>query len=200
MTDILADDPAVDPLILLAQKLDQLSAYVMTSHVGTDEPETYEKAMSCGDRDKWAEAVAEEFKSLQENETWELVDESSIKEGLKPLSGKWVFKIKRDINGAISRYKARWVVKGYLQQYGIDFEQTFAAVVKPMAFRALFAIAAYHDLEIEQMDVKTAFLYGTIDQLLYVEMPKGFKVIGKVCRLQRLHIDSSNHLAYGASA
>ncbi len=78
--------------------------------------------------------------------------------GHRPLSGKSVFKIKRDVNGAIARFKARWVVKGYLQQFGIDFDQTFAAVVKPMAFRVLFAIAAYYDLDIDQMDVKTAFL------------------------------------------
>lgn len=60
-----------------------------------------------------------------------------------------------------------------MQQFGIDFDQTYAAVVKPMAFRVLFAIAAYFDLDIDQMDVKTAFLYGLIDQLIYVEQPKG---------------------------
>lgn len=64
------------------------------------------------------------------------------------------------------------MVKGYLQQFGVDFDQTFAAVVKPMAFRVLFAIVAYFDPDIDQMDVKTAFLYGLIDQLIYVEMPK----------------------------
>lgn len=82
-------------------------------------------------------------------------------------------KIKRDVDGNIARFKARWVVKGYLQQFGVDFDQTFAAVVKPMAFRVLFAIAAFFDLDIDQMDVKRAFLYGLIDQLVYVEIPKG---------------------------
>lgn len=72
------------------------------------------------------------------------------------------------MNGAVARFKARWVMRGYLQQFGIDFDQTFAAVVKPMAFRVLFAIAAYYDLDIDQMDVTTAFLYGLIDQLVYV--------------------------------
>ena len=67
------------------------------------------------------------------------------------------------------------MVRGYLPQFGIDFDQTFAAVVKLMAFRMLFAIAAYYDLDIDQMDVKTAFLYGIIDQLVYMQIPKGLE-------------------------
>ena len=67
------------------------------------------------------------------------------------------------------------MVKGYLQQFGVDFDQTFATVVKPMTFRVLFAIAAFLNLDIDQMDVKTAFLYGLIDQLVYVDIPKGTK-------------------------
>lgn len=96
-----------------------------------------------------------------------------MKPGHQALGGKWVYKIKRDVDGNVARFKARWVVKGYLQQFGVDFDQTFAAVVKPMAFRVLFAVAAYFDLDIDQMDVKTAFLYGLIDQLIYMEIPKG---------------------------
>lgn len=95
--------------------------------------------------------------------------------GHRPLGVKWVYKVKRDVKGKIARFKARWVVKGYLQQFGVDFNQTYAAVVKPIAFRVLFAIAAYYDLDIDRMDVKTAFLYRLIDQLIYVEFPKGTK-------------------------
>ena len=97
-----------------------------------------------------------------------------------------MFKVKRAVNGAIARFKARWVVRGYLQKFGIDFDQKFAAVVKPMAFRVLFAIAAYYDLDIDQMDVKTVFLYGLIDQLVYVQIPKGSEDStnkGMVCKL-----------------
>ena len=84
------------------------------------------------------------------------------------------------------RFKARWIVRGYLQQFGINFDQTFAAVVKPIAFRVLFAITAYYDLNINQMDLKTAFLYGLIDQLVYVQIPKGSEISankGIVCKL-----------------
>ena len=83
-----------------------------------------------------------------------------------------MYKVKQNVDGKIGRFKARWVVKDCLQQFGVDFDQTFAAVVKPIAFRVLFAIAAYYDLDINQIDVKTAFVYGLIDQLIYVEMPK----------------------------
>lgn len=63
-------------------------------------------------------------------------------------------------------------MKGYLQQFGINLDQTFTAIVKPIAFRVLFAIAAFYNLDIDQIDVKTAFLYGLINQLIYVKMPK----------------------------
>lgn len=84
--------------------------------------------------------------------------------------------MKRDVNGAIATFKARWVVRGYLQQFGIDIDQTFAAVVKGMGFRVLFAIATYYDLDIDQIDVKTTFLYGLIDQLVYVQFQKALKM------------------------
>ncbi len=77
-------------------------------------------------------------------------------------------------------------MKDYLQQFSVDFDQAFAAVVKPMACRVFFAIAAFYDLDIDQMNVKTAFLYGLVDQLIYVEMPKRTETDAKknmVCKL-----------------
>lgn len=115
-----------------------------------------------------------------------LVTENDVEQGHKVLSKKWVFRVKRDVNGGITRFKARWVVRGYLQQFGIDFDQTFTVVVKSMAFRVLFTIAAYYDLDIDQINVKTAFLYGIINQLVYVQIPKrseNFTNKGMVCKL-----------------
>lgn len=83
--------------------------------------------------------------------------------------------MKRDVNRKVARFKARWIVKGYLQQFGVDFDQTFAAVIKPMAFKVLFTIATFFNLDINQIDIKIAFLYDFIDQLMYVEIPKGIK-------------------------
>ena len=84
-----------------------------------------------------------------------------------------MYKYKRRAKGRVLRHKARWVVKGYEQLLGIDYNDTFAFVVKPMSYKALFAIAATQDLEIEQMDVKTAFLYGAVEEEIYVQQPKG---------------------------
>ena len=81
----------------------------------------------------------------------------------KPLTSKQVFKVKKGKDSEVLRYKARQVIKGYLQQYGVNYNQTFTAVVKPIAFKALFAITAYYNLKIKQMDIKTAFLYRPIN-------------------------------------
>ena len=117
--------------------------------------------------------MEEKLDQLCKNEIWELVYKNDIEPGYWLLGGKWVYKIKRDVDGNIACFKARWVVKDYLQQFKVDFDQTFLAVVKPMAFRVFFVIAAFFNLDIDQIDVKTAFLYGLIDQLVYVGIPKG---------------------------
>ena len=103
------------------------------------------------------------MESLSKNQTQRLVNLTSLKPPYKPLASKQVFKVKREKDSEVLRYKARWVVKGYLQQYGVDYNQTFAVVVKPIAFRALFAIAAYYNLKIKQIDIKTTFLYRPIN-------------------------------------
>lgn len=87
------------------------------------------------------------------------------------LSGKWVFKLKRGSYSEIIRHKSRWVVRGFIQEEGINYNETFASVVKPISYKALFAIRVALDLEIKQMDIKTAFLYGDIDHEIYIEQP-----------------------------
>jgi len=146
------------------------------------EPGSYAEAVQGPDQAAWKEAMDEEVRSLQQNGTWSLVD---LPPDRKALHGKWVYKLKRGPQGEIIRHKARWVVKGYEQEQGIDYDETFAAVVKPAAFRPIFALAAEHDLEIEQMDVKTAFLHGKIEETIYVEQPTGYEQQGKVCLLRK---------------
>lgn len=180
-----------EPLRILATKLMKANAgdpgdFAFATQFDVEKPETYERAMSGPHSQQWAQAMKEELDQLHKNETWSLVDKETVEPDHKPLGGKWVYKVKRNVDGNIARFKARWVVKGYLKQYGVDFDQTYAAVVKPMALRVLFAITAFFDLDIDQMDVKTAFLYGLIDQLIYVEIPKGSEDQtnkGKVCKL-----------------
>ena len=128
----------LDPHILLARSIQNAEAvdqdhFAYVSHLDMYEPETYEKAMNSSYADQWSKAMHEEYDQLIKNKSWDLVHESDVKDGHKPLSGKWVYKIKRGVDGEITRLKVRWVVKGYLQQFGVDFDQTFASVVKPMA-------------------------------------------------------------------
>jgi hypothetical protein len=132
---------------------------------------------------EWERAMLEEVNSLKQNKTWELVDRPKDR---RVLSGKWVFKLKRGPHGEILRHKSRWVVRGFTQEEGIDYEETFASVVKPMSYKALFAIGAALDFEIEQMDVKTAFLYGYIDHEIYVEQPHHMTDdTPRVCKLRK---------------
>ena len=144
--------------------------------------------------------MAEEKQSLDDNCTWKIVNNP---EHRKVLGGKWVFKHKRAVNGEIIRYKARWVVRGFEQKEGIDYNETFASVVKPMSYKAIFAVAAALGLYVEQMDVKTAFLYGDINEEIYVEQPNGLDQIpGKVCLLKKAlyGLKQSPHIWYNTLA
>jgi len=148
------------------------------------EPRTYRGAVSGGDAKQWEKSMEDEVNSLTENHTWDLVDRPKDR---AVLTGKWVYKHKRGSNGEILRYKSRWVVRGFEQREGLDYYETFASVVKPMSYKLLFAIAAANDLEIEQMDVKTAFLYGDIDTEIYVEQPEGMGAIGELHKVYKLN-------------
>jgi hypothetical protein len=149
------------------------------------EPRTFREAASGGAAKQWESSMQDEVNSLKENNTWYIVDRPKDR---AVLSGKWVYRHKRGPNREVIRYKSRWVVRGFEQREGLDYNDTFASVVKPMSYKLLFAIAAAYDLEIEQMDVKTAFLYGDIDVEVYVEQPDGFNESGqsdKVCKLRK---------------
>lgn len=149
---------------------------------GSDEPETLEEAKKRSDWPKWQEAMKAEYDSHIENGTWELTNAPADR---KVLTGRWVFKLKKDRYGNILKYKARWVVHGYKQKYGLDYEDTFATVVKPMSYKALIALSALRGLKIRQMDVVTAFLLGFLDETIYVEQPHQFVEGTKVCRLRK---------------
>lgn len=138
-------------------------------------PESFEQAMACPESQQWGHSMQDEMKSVLENSTWTLVPPP--KDGSKVIQGRWVYQTKTDVHGNITRYKSRWVVKGFQQEEGSSFTDTFACVVKPMSYKILFSIAASLDLEIEQMDVKTAFLNSPITEDVYVEQPHGFEAL-----------------------
>ena len=148
-----------------------------------DEPQIFKEAMSSLEAPYWKEATNDEVESILQNHTWELVD---LPPGSKPLGYKWIFKKEMKAHGSIEKYKAILVVKGYNKKEGLDYFDTYSPVTRISSIHMLIAIAAIHNLEIHQMDVKTAFLNGDLDEEIYMEQPKGFIVPGqekKVCWL-----------------
>ena len=153
--------------------------------IESDEPTSFEEAMMGPDSDKWREAAESEMDSMSVNKVWTLVD---LPDGVKTIECKWIFKKKTDMDGNIRIYKARLVAKGYKQIHGIDYDETYSPVAMLKSIRILLAIAAHYDYEIWQMDVKTAFLNGNLEEDVYMTQPQGFTVpgsVGKVCKLQR---------------
>lgn len=143
-------------------------------------PQNYNQAMRSSDADKWLSAMQDEMASHEENGTWKLVP---LPKDRKALGNRWVFDVKRD-----NRYKARLVVQGFLQRHMIDYNETFSPVARFESVRIILAFAALHDWEIEAMDVKTAYLNGDLDEVIYMRQPEGFIVKGKethVCLLKK---------------
>ncbi|WKA09039.1 hypothetical protein VitviT2T_026717 [Vitis vinifera] len=147
------------------------------------EPQTFKEAVNSTEGLMWKEAIKSEIDSILQNHTWELVD---LPPGCKPLSSKWIFKRKMKVDGSIDKYKARLVIKGYRQTEGLDYFDTYSPVTRINSIRMVLAIAALRNLEIHQMDVKTAFLNGDLDEEIYMEQLEGFSAPGqekKVCKL-----------------
>ena len=150
-----------------------------------EEPTSFAEVLSSSAKDEWMVAMQEELSSMAKNKVWELVD---LPPGRKTIGNKWVLKVKRKADGSIDKYKARLVAKGYTQREGIDYEETFSPVVRFASIRLILAIVAQMNLELFQMDVKTAFLNGELDEEIYMDQPVGFVSKGqerKVCRLKR---------------
>ena len=147
------------------------------------EPTTMEEALASEQAEEWKHAMDEEMASLLANKTWEL---EHPPRGVTPIPVKWVYKIKRNSSGEIERYKARLVVKGYRQREGIDYEEVFAPVSKYSTVRAVLAMAATEDMEIHQLDIKTAFLNGDLEEEVWCEQPAGYEEgSGLACHLRK---------------
>jgi hypothetical protein len=127
----------------------------------------------------------QEHDALLMNHTWDLVPrppQSNV------VSGKWVFKHKFKADGTLERYKARWVLRGFTQRPGIDFDETFSPVVKPATVRTVLSLALSRSWPIHQLDVKNAFLHGNLSETVYCSQPTGFEDSAHpdyVCRLNR---------------
>ena len=137
------------------------------------EPMSYEEA--CG-KEEWENSMQEEITAIEKNNTWELTD---LPPGKKVIGVKWVYKVKYNDDGSIQRYKARLVVKGYVQKYGIDYFETFSPVARFEIVRMFLALAAHNKWKVFQFDVKSAFLNGALEENVYVEQPQGFIIDGQ---------------------
>ena len=130
--------------------------------------------------------MQEEMDSLLENKTWELV---KLPKGRKCLQNKWIYKIKHEGEEKKKRYKARLVVKGFNQKECIDFNELISPVVKMSSIRVILGLVVALDLECGQLDVNTTLLHGKLEEEIYMEQPKEFKIKGKenlVCRLKKI--------------
>ena len=150
-----------------------------------DDPLSFKQEMASPKKELWLEAMKQEMESMYSNFISDLVEAPS---DFRAIQCKWIYKKKRGVDGNIETYKARLVAKGYTQREGVDYEETFSPVAMLKSIRILLSIAAALDYEISKMDVKTAFLNGKLDEVIYMDQPEGFKVAGqegKVCKLNR---------------
>nr|GEU47381.1 putative ribonuclease H-like domain-containing protein [Tanacetum cinerariifolium] len=150
------------------------------NNLETMEPNKVTQAL---DDESWVEAMQEELLQFRLLNVWTLVD---LPHGKRAIKTKWVYRNKRDQRGIVVRNKARLVAQGHRQEEGIDYNEVFAPVARIKAIRLFLAYASFMDFTVYQMDVKSAFLYGTIEEEVYVSQPPGFVDPGFPDRLYKV--------------
>ena len=143
--------------------------YLQEIDIGAEnDHETFSQAINCKEPDLWYNSMKDDLDSMKSNEVWDLV---GLPMGAKAIGCKWVYKTKRDSLGNIERYKTRLVAKGFTKKEGIDYIETFSPVSKKDSLRIILALVAHLDLELQQMDVKTIFLNGDLEDEVYMKQP-----------------------------
>jgi hypothetical protein len=155
---------------------DDYEVYVSEEIQMEGDPTYFEEAMRSAHSSKWFDAIEDEMRSMSVNKVWDLEE---ILKGAKTVDCKWVYKTKCDSNGNIERFKARIVAKGFTQREVIDYTETFSPVSCKDSLRIIMTLMAHYDLELHQMDTKTAFLNGDLLENVCMAQPKGFPVKGK---------------------
>jgi hypothetical protein len=144
------------------------------------EPSSYQDAVV---HQEWKHAMAEELAALERTGTWDLVP---LPSHARPITCKWIYKVKTRSDGTLERYKALLVARGFQQEHGRDYDETFAPVAHMTTIRTLLAVASARHWNISQLDVKNAFLNGELHEEVYMRPPQGYLVPeGMVCRLRR---------------
>ena len=131
----------------------------------------FSQAMSSKESNSWYSAMKEEKNSMTSNRVWDLVE---LPNGVKVVACKWVFKTKNDSLGNIERHKPRFVAKGFIQREGIHYTKTFSPISKKDSLRIIMTLVAHFDFDLHQMDVKTTFFNGNLEEEVYMKQPEGF--------------------------
>lgn len=147
-----------------------------------DIPNSVEELRKRSDWPEWQAAISDEMNSLVKNKTWTL---TSLPPGKNLIDSKWIFKVKHNDAGGIVRFKARLVARGFSQRKGFDYESTYAPVAGLTTLRVLLAIANQDGMNLHQLDVKTAFLNGFLEEEIYMRLPVEFEAGDLVAKLQK---------------
>lgn len=175
MTSCNSDDPSYEP----SQEIEDISHRNITLRrrnnrcfeanlVELSLPQTYMEALMSPQKTEWVKAIKEELSAHEENNTWSAVERS----GQRTLTTKWVFAIKKNENNQV-RYKARLCARGFNQVKDVDYQEIFSPTTRYDSIRIVLSIAAKYKLEIQQFDVKTAFLNGYVEENIFIEVPEG---------------------------
>ena len=146
-----------------------LTVHMLCTSAETNIPENYDDAMHSGDIRNWEEAINSEINAMVQHNVFKVCD---VPPGRKLIQSRWVFDVKRDSDGHIVRYKARLVARGFTQEEGVDYTEVFAPVTRYETFRFIAGYTAASDYELEQIDIRTAFLYCHLKEDIYMEPPK----------------------------
>lgn len=174
------------PVLTAARLPTQARIWALVTRKVTDDPRcptSVADALNGPDAVHWRKAIDAELASMAECKVWRVIKTRDMPAGATTIKTKWVFKIKRDSLGRITRYKARLTACGYGQKYGRDFDETFAPVASATSIRTAFALAATRGFTISQHDIQTAFLYGTLPehQRVYLRCPDAVEIAADEC-------------------
>lgn len=163
---------AMNAMTVATQEVSLEFSCFLAAIIPKTDPATFQKAVK---EVHWVEAMNQELDALEKNHTW---DVTSLPPNRKAIGSKWVFKTKFKADGTVDKYKARLVILGYKQKYGIDFVETFAPVAKMSTVRALLAVSAMKNWFVHQLDVSNAFLNGDLNETVYMTLPQGYNGVG----------------------